>query len=156
MVNALSVTTITSELRQMLRGRRIGALDYGRKRIGFAIADEMHILATPRGIFHNTPRVVEEICAVCEQERLGCLVVGMPIQHDDTQTAMMLEISDFIQRLQSVTPLPIYIADEAYSSREAQQTMIRAGKKKSHRAQKGSTDEVAAAIMLRYFLEELA
>jgi putative holliday junction resolvase len=155
MERPITITTVTPTIRATLQGKRIGALDYGQKRIGFAIADELHVLASPRGFFQNSPSIVAELCATFERERLGGIIVGMPIQHDASQTPIMLEILRFIQHLQVSTTLPIYVVDEAYSSREAQQMMIASGKKKQHRQQKGSTDEVAAAIILREFLREL-
>ncbi len=151
-------TPITNDLRAALRGKRIGALDYGQKRIGFAVADELHILASPRGFFANdNPAILKsELRSAFEQERLGALIVGMPFQHDDTETPMMQEIRGFIRFLEETFSLPVYIVDEAYSSREAMRTMIHSGKKKRHRAEKGRADEVAAALILREFLRELS
>lgn len=149
------IIVVTNAVREELRGKRIGALDYGKKRIGFAVADELHILATPRGFFINDSEVLQEILRAVERERLGSVIVGMPVQHDNTETPMMQEISAFIGQLRTKISLPIYVVDEAYSSREAQKMMISSGKKKSHRAQKGNADEVAAAIILRDFLREL-
>lgn len=152
------ITIVTNELRKALRGKRIGALDYGQKRIGFAVADELHIIASPRGFFANGNPVTlkSELQSAFERERLEALIVGMPIQHDDTETPMMQEIRGFIDFLEQTFSLPVYIVDEAYSSREAMSTMIHSGKKKKHRAEKGRTDEVAAALILREFLRELS
>ncbi|MCU0425289.1 MAG: Holliday junction resolvase RuvX [Candidatus Kapabacteria bacterium] len=153
-------TPITNDLRAALRGKRIGALDYGQKRIGFAVADELHILASPRGFFANVNGNAEvlksELERAFDRERLGALIVGMPFQHDDTETPMMQEIRGFIRFLEETFSLPVYIVDEAYSSREAMRTMIHSGKKKRHRAEKGRADEVAAALILREFLRELS
>jgi putative Holliday junction resolvase len=146
---------ITNELRAELRGKRIGALDYGQKRIGFAVCDELHIIASPRGFFASTLNLVGELLTAFERERLGAIIVGMPFQHDDSESPMMQEIHTFIDELREQTTLPVYVVDEAYSSREARQTMIHSGKKKRHRAEKGRTDEVAAALILREFLREL-
>lgn len=146
---------ITHALRAALHGKRIGALDYGQKRIGFAVCDELHIIASPRGFFASTLNLMSELQIAFERERVGAIIIGMPFQHDDTETAMMREIHAFMEELRAHTTLPMFVVDEAYSSREARQTMIRSGKKKSHRAEKGRTDEVAAALILREFLREL-
>ncbi|TAE21884.1 MAG: Holliday junction resolvase RuvX [Candidatus Kapaibacterium sp.] len=150
-----ALTRITPELRSMLAGKRIAAVDYGKKRVGFAVADELHILASPRGIFHNSPTLVEEILRACQSERCGAILVGMPLQHDDGITPMMQEIARFIGDLQSASAVPVLVIDEAYSSREARQSMIASGKKKRYRQTKGHADELAAAIILREFLREL-
>ncbi len=151
----LQPTDITNQLRAELLGKRVGALDYGQKRIGFAVADELHITASPRGHFANTEALGSELQSAFARERLGALIVGVPFQHDERQTPIMLEIQAFVEVLASQTALPIYLVDEAYSSREAMRTMIHSGKKKRHRAEKGRTDEVAAALILREFLREL-
>ena len=122
------ITIVTNELRTTLRGKRIGALDYGQKRIGFAVADELHILASPRGFFINDATILtNDLQRAFERERLSAVVVGMPIQHDNTETAMMQEICGFIDFIRQTFSLPVYVVDEAYSSREAVRTMIHYG-----------------------------
>ena len=149
------VTTITAEVRQMLKGKRIGAIDFGQKRVGFAVADELHILASPRGVFPNNASLLDDLLRAFDNERLGGIIVGMPVKHDASESSWMREIGAFILHLRASTPLPVYVADEAYSSRDAKQAMIQAGRKKQQRSQKGRTDEVAAAVILREFLREL-
>jgi putative holliday junction resolvase len=151
----LHIVEITNALRTDLRGKRIGAVDYGTKRVGFAVADELHITASPRGTFANTPTVVEELQRAFLSERLGCVIVGVPVRHDNAASPLIDAIEVFGERLGRGMVIPLYYVDEAYSSRDAMQSMIAAGTKKRARAQKGRTDEVAAAVILREFLREL-
>jgi putative holliday junction resolvase len=153
--HALEVVEITTALREELRRKRIGAVDYGTKRVGFAVADELHITTSPRGTFANTPQLLEELQSAILLERLGCVLVGVPVQHDGSVSPLMRTIEVFGEKLRAATSLPLYYVDEAYSSREATQSMIAAGRKKRDRSRKGSADEVAAAVILREFLREL-
>ncbi|MCS6809325.1 MAG: Holliday junction resolvase RuvX [Bacteroidota bacterium] len=148
---------ITSQLRVELRGKRIGALDYGQKRIGFAVADELHILATPRGFFLNGQLDVlkREMQRTFDYERLGAVIVGMPFQCDNSETPIMREIQHFIAFLRTWCDLPIFVVDEAYSSQEARAILMHTGARKKERSAKGRTDEVAAALILQEFLREL-
>ncbi len=151
----ITAVEVNNDLRAALRGKRIGALDYGQKRIGFAVAEELHIVASPRGFFLNDASLQQELEKAFARERLGALLVGMPFQHDNSETPIMKEIRAFVEGLRGSLAIPVYMVDEAYSSREAMRTMIQSGKKKRHRAEKGHTDEVAAALILREFLQEL-
>lgn len=151
----ITAVEVNDDLRAALHGKRIGALDYGQKRIGFAVAEELHIVASPRGFFLNDASLPQELGKAFERERLGALIVGMPFQHDNSETPIMQEIRAFVDRLRSSFVIPVYVVDEAYSSREAMRTMIQSGKKKRHRSEKGRTDEIAAALILREFLQEL-
>jgi putative Holliday junction resolvase len=150
---------VTAELRARLRGKRIAALDYGRSRIGFAVCDELHIVASPRGFFQNAPsaadKVAHEILAACAREGVGAAIIGMPFRVDGAVTPLMQEIEAFIRRIRAAAPFPIYCVDEAFSTREASRAMIAADVKKRKRAAKGRADEVAAAVILRDFLREL-
>jgi putative Holliday junction resolvase len=140
---------------ETLKGKRIGALDFGLKRIGFAVCDELHIVVSPRGFFENTPELWQHLAEAFAKERLGAVVVGVPYRTDGTRTNIIDAVERFVDALRSRTALPVLTMDEAFSSRGAVQTMVRSGVKKKRRAEKGRTDAVAAAIILRDFLEEL-
>ena len=139
-----------------LRGKRLASLDYGRKRVGFAVCDELHITVTPRKFYDITDENFwKHLLTDIIVERVSAIIVGVPYRHDNIQTEMILEIKQFIEEVKVKTELPVYEQDEAFSSKEAMGTMINIGRKKKKRAQKGSADMVAAAVILRDFLQEL-
>jgi putative holliday junction resolvase len=176
-------TNTQASLRETLRGKRIGALDYGLKRVGFAVCDTMHILASPRGFFANNvsesnlangnemeagenapdaPSLFVDILTAVEREQLAALIVGVPYRVDDEVTPLMVRIEDFMVALQAhlaerlpASPVLVLPVDEAFSSKRAMETMIASGTKKNKRAEKGKADAIAAAWMLREFLQEL-
>lgn len=139
-----------------IQGKRIAAFDYGLKRIGFAVCDELHITVTPRGVFDNDERLWGTINEALGGNRVEAVVIGIPYRHDNTVSPMMEAAHDFAIEFGSRIYLPVYLYDEAFSSRKAQALMVAGGMKKKKRRQKGSTDRVAAAVILREFLDEAA
>lgn len=138
-----------------LKGKRIAALDYGTKRIGLAVTDELHITISPRDILlADAPELWDNLRKFVERERLGALVVGIPIREDGTKTAIVRRIEKFILKLRTEIAIPVIEYDESFSTQTAFQTMIAGGMKRKQRAQKGMKDKIAAAVILRDFMED--
>ncbi|MFC2130982.1 RuvX/YqgF family protein [Bacteroidota bacterium] len=97
----------------------------------------------------------DELINIINKENVRAVVVGIPYRHDDKTTELIEEIEGFIDKLKEKSRLDIYTYDEAFSTHRAVDTMLQIGKKKRQRARKGSKDLIAAAIILRDFLEEL-
>jgi putative pre-16S rRNA nuclease len=142
-------------IKDEIAGKRIAGIDYGKKRVGVAVADEMHITASPRKTLIVTEDSFwEDLLDMLEFDRIGAIVVGVPYRLDDKNQKWINEIKEFIKDLTEKSSLPVYEYDESYSSKRAVSTMIEIGKKKKKRAKKGSTDMIAAAIILRDFMNE--
>lgn len=137
-------------------GKKIAALDVGTKRIGYAICDELHISVTPKLFFDSTRNDLYEIINNrCENDGVAALVVGIPLTHNDEDTQMSLLIKQFTKGLQQVLQIPVIEYDESFSTKEAWKTMAITGFSKRKKREKGQKDMIAAAIILRNFLEEL-
>jgi putative Holliday junction resolvase len=138
------------------KGIRIGAIDYGMKRVGFAVCDEFHITISPKDVFNRTSYdFFEKLQDAIIKERVGLLIVGVPYRLDNVETALISEILLFVDELKSKTGIEVLTFDESFSTHRSVQTMLEIGKKKKKRAVKGNKDKIAAAIILRDFLEEL-
>ncbi|MFH1049509.1 MAG: Holliday junction resolvase RuvX [bacterium] len=139
-----------------LNGKRIIAIDYGLKRVGLAVCDELHISITPlRVLFPDSSGFWDELLTIIQYERAFTIVVGIPQRLDNEKTDVILKIEEFIGILKEKTSLEIMTFDESFSTHRAVETMISIGKRKKNRAKKGSKDIIAAAIILRDFLSEL-
>jgi len=136
-------------------GKRIAALDYGEARIGMAICDELHIVVSTRPFIPNGPDVLQTVQSRLADDRIDVVVVGVPILHDDRTTPIIESIRHFIDRLRVYVDIPVVEADEAFSTKSALALLRSSGARRSARTAKGRKDEVAAAVILRDFLETL-
>jgi putative holliday junction resolvase len=138
------------------KGSRIAAIDYGKKRIGFAVCDEFHITVNPRLTFDNSKEnIIEDIVSEIKKENAHFIIIGVPYRLDEVISEFMQEIEDFALQLELKTELPVIRYDESYSTHRSVAAMIEIGKKKKKRAEKGYRDQIAAAIILQDFLQEL-
>ncbi len=143
------------ELRERIRNTRIAAFDYGTKRVGWAVTDEFHITNSTKGVFYRSdPKFWEQLLTGLQRERIGFILVGVPLRTDEEQSSMVKKTREFIAELREKTTIPVHEVDEAFSSKRAVQTMIQIGVPKMQRRQRERTDEISAAILLRDFLAE--
>ncbi|MCX7929533.1 MAG: Holliday junction resolvase RuvX [Chlorobi bacterium] len=143
-------------LKSITEGRRGAAFDYGRKRIGWAVCDEFHVTITPKGTFQRqSPTLWSQILAALDAERVGFCLVGVPLREDGTVSPLVYEINNFASHLEDYSGLPVILVDESFTSRRAVATMVEIGVRRQERRRRGRTDEIAAAIILRDFLEDI-
>lgn len=131
------------------------ALDYGEKRTGVAVCDEMHIVVSSRPVIATDEHLVERIIKQVELDRVQVLVVGVPEHHDGRMTPIIEKILAFVEVLRQRQPLPVFTFDEAFSTRDARSVMVASGMKRKKRQTKGVKDQVAAAVILQRVLDEL-
>lgn len=133
---------------------RVLAIDYGQKRVGLAVTDPARIIATALDTVAAN-EVLEYIKKYISQNDVDCIVVGMPIQMNGQPSDSQRYILPFVGRLRSQLPnMAIEYADERFTSKIAQRTIIDAGIKKMRRKNdKGLVDMVSAVIILQSWLE---
>jgi putative Holliday junction resolvase len=133
------------------RPGRILAIDYGQKRLGLAISDEMGLTARPLATLERTNRRedLRRLREIVRQNGVGRIVVGQPLHLDGAQSEMAEEAARFAARIQKELGLPVELADERLSSWEAERVMAETRTKKRNR---GRRDQVAAAVILRDYL----
>ena len=132
---------------------RIVSIDYGKKRTGIAVTDDLQMIAN--GLITTS---VEELFpflkSYCEKENVVLFLVGEPKQMDYTDSAASKYIEPFVKKLQKEFPhIPIKRTDERFTSKMAFQTMIDAGLSRKKRQNKALVDTISATIMLQYYLE---
>src|SRR5271154_2064604 len=132
---------------------RILAIDYGRKRIGLALSDELGITAQPLQVMvHKTRRDdIRRIRNICREHSVARILVGYPVHITGEAGQMADEASRFAMRLRKELSIEVELADERLTTWEAEQTIDEFG---SFRQRKGAAvDAVAAAILLRDYLD---
>lgn len=131
---------------------RILALDFGQKRTGVAITDELQIIAS--GL--TTIATVELISFLKEyvsKENIELFLVGEPKQMNYKASDSEVIIKPFLKKLEKEFPnIQIKRVDERFTSKMAFQTMIDSGLKKGKRKNKALVDEISATIILQSYL----
>lgn len=146
---------MTSSELNLLHGKRIMALDYGEKRTGVAVCDELHIVVSSRPIIETDDRLVERLSQQIHTDRIQAVIVGVPEHHDGRLTPIIEKILAFVSVLREQMSIPVLTYDEAFSTRDARAVMVASGMKKKKRQTKGVKDQVAAAIILQRVLDEM-
>ncbi|MCF6167444.1 Holliday junction resolvase RuvX [Lutibacter sp.] len=133
---------------------RILGLDYGTKRIGIAVTDELQIIASGLTTV-TTKKIFSFLTEYLKKEDVALFVVGEPKQMNNTESESEQFIKPFILKLSQTFPkIPIKRIDERFTSKIASQSMLDSGLKKKHRQNKALIDEVSATIILQSFLQQ--
>ena len=132
---------------------RLLAIDYGKKRTGLAVSDEMQMIA---GGLETVPttELLDFLLDYVRREPVERIVVGLPKQMNNEPSENMRRITPFVNRLRKLFPdIPVDYHDERFTSVLAQRTIIEAGIKKMARRNKELVDEVSATIILQSYME---
>ena len=134
------------------KARRILAIDYGRKRIGLALSDELRITARPLATIHRVNRRedLRRLREICRNHSVALIIVGHPLHMSGEEGEMAAEAAGFAKKLEKEMGVKVELVDERLTSWEARQTMAQT--KSASRRKRGSLDDVAAAVLLRDYL----
>ncbi len=131
---------------------RILAIDYGTKRTGLAVTDEMQIIASGLTTV-ETKDLLVFLKDYTVSENVVKFVVGEPKQMDNTASESEVFIQKFLKQLTKAIPeIPVERVDERFTSKMAFQTMIDGGLKKKQRQNKALIDEISATLILQSYL----
>jgi putative Holliday junction resolvase len=132
---------------------RILAIDYGQKRVGIAVTDELQIIATGLLTVHSKD-VLTWLKDYVQKEKVDCFVVGLPRRMNNTDSDSARFIEPFVKLLQKQFPLiPVSRIDERFTSKMASAAILEAGLKKKDRQNKALVDTVSATIILQSYLQ---
>jgi|SRR5689334_15840026 len=134
------------------------AVDVGTRRVGLAISDATATLARPletiavRSEADAIERVVRRVTDLAaEDDGVSTIVVGLPLRLDGTPSDQSARVRTFIDALGQRTTIPIVVADERLTSREAESRL--AVRERDWRKRKQKLDAAAAAIILQDYLD---
>ena len=131
---------------------RLLAIDYGTKRTGIAITDELKLIASGLTTV-NTKELLQFLKKYFTSENVDVVLIGEPKQKDGTHSLIEVEIKKLMIILSEAFPkLKIERVDERFTSKIALQTMIDSGLKKKQRQNKELIDEISATIILQDYL----
>lgn len=128
------------------------AIDYGGKRTGLAVTDPLQIIASALATV-ETHKLLLFLKDYFAKEQVEQVIIGMPLNWDDTATHATPLVKGFIKTFKKNFPhIPLTEVDERYTSKMASQAMVEMGMKKKQRQDKGMVDQIAATIMLQEFM----
>lgn len=134
---------------------RILAIDYGKKRVGIAVTDELQMIATGLTTI-AAKEVLTFLKDYLNKENVERFVVGEPKQMDNTDSEAAVYIKPFLKKLKAAFPeIPVERIDERFTSKMAMQAMIDGGMKKKQRQNKAMVDKVSATLILQSYLETM-
>lgn len=132
---------------------RILGLDYGSKRIGVAVCDELGI--TAQGIAtiirKNRTQVLNEIAVFIRKYHVEKIVIGYPLRLNGTEGIQCEKIRKFAKLLESTFSIPVIKQDETLTTKEAEEILIQANVRREKR--KTVVDKIAAALILQGYLD---
>jgi len=141
------------------------AVDYGRARIGLALAETEAQLPRPLLTLERVNRNddMRRLRELAREHGVGQIVVGLPLRLDGTRGEMAEEATRFATRLRKQLGLPVDMLDERLTSWEAERLLEEQAGRVLHDAKtrakggnkpaRASVDAVAAAVILKEYLE---
>jgi putative Holliday junction resolvase len=149
---------------RQLERTQILAVDYGRVRIGLAIADATTQLSRPLATLQriNRNEDMRRLRELVREHSVKQIVVGLPLRLDGTRGEMAEEAERFALRAAKQIGVPVELVDERLTSWEAERLMDETFGRVSHKGDRtkgtstaggASADAVAAAVILKEYLE---
>jgi putative Holliday junction resolvase len=138
--------------------RTLLGFDYGSKRIGVAVGQELTRSAHGLRTLHNNhsgpdwPAITE----IIKEWQPELLVIGMPHNMDDSPHPLADSVVNFGKQLEQRYNLPVVWIDERLSSVEAEAQLAQSGKSRTGKRDKANIDKLAAAIILQTWLNSQA
>lgn len=135
---------------------RFLGLDYGTRRIGLALSDELGIIAMPLGVVDagNPDKALLSIKATCVERQVDTIVVGLPLNMDGSSGFAVQGVTGFVEKLRAATGLPVETCDERLSTAMVERMLIQADTRRDKR--KGVRDQLAAQVILQGYLDRLS
>ncbi|MCZ6493615.1 MAG: Holliday junction resolvase RuvX [Planctomycetota bacterium] len=130
------------------------AIDLGERRTGLAVGDDQTGVVTPLSIL-ELPRgegLIEALLKALQEHSPDEIVLGLPLNMDGTEGAPAKRVREFAKTLRKRCECVVHCQDERLTSYAADQRMARTGR--THKQKKGMRDALAAAEILRDFLDK--
>jgi putative Holliday junction resolvase len=131
---------------------RIMAIDYGSRRIGLAVSDELGITAQGLPTLHRTNKRndFDQLRRTIKQFAIGEIVVGLPLRMSGEAGTQSEKVEEFAEELRKRFKLPVHLFDERLTSVEANRLLDETAMSDSRR--KEVVDQIAAVLILEAFL----
>ena len=135
---------------------RIICIDYGRRRCGIAVTDELRLTATPLATV-GAAEVLQYVLDYIAANRVDLVIVGKPTTLRGEPSESWTYIEPFTRALARRLPqgVALELYDERFTSAIAHQAMIDGGLRRQARRDKATVDRMAATIILTDYLQSI-
>ncbi len=134
---------------------RILALDFGLKRTGIAVTDEMNIIASGLKTI-DSKTLIDELKILISKYNIVTIVLGEPKRLDGSDSHISENVRLLFEHLKKTFPvLQIVKYDERFTSKMASQSIAMMGLSKSKKQDKSLVDEVSATILLQSYMQSV-
>ena len=141
-------------MHQIEKMARLLAIDYGLKRVGIAVTDELQLIASGLCTI-DTSVCMDFISSYVLKEPVESIIIGMPKNLSNKSTDATPHVKGFVKRLKKqFSQLTIITVDERFTSKIAFQSMIDMGLKKQTRKKKALVDEISATLILQSYMAQ--
>ena len=137
---------------------KVGAVDYGRKRIGLAVCDPLGI--SVRGlptiaVSGTPPAAVPAVARALREEGVERVVVGLPLHDDGRESERSKEARAFAAALAKALAVEVVFHDEGLTTWEAEEAVKATGERLRDAKRRGEVDRAAAVVLLRSYLRTI-
>ena len=132
---------------------RILAVDWGERRIGFAISDPRGVIASPAGFITRRAGKrppVAKVIAKAEELGATSFVLGLPLDQNGEDTPRASEVRAVARELEKRTGFPTELVDERFTTAAARRAIRELGGRAEER--RGDVDALAATVLLQHAL----
>lgn len=128
-------------------------VDYGSSKIGLALSDEAGSMGFPHSIVANTPRLVDEVCALIAKEKIGAVVVGESRSLAGGDNPIAKDAHAFGDEITRFAGVPVFYESEVFTSAEARRAPEKELKSRAPKKHI-NVDASAAALILTSYLSK--
>ncbi len=134
------------------QGRLLG-IDFGTRRIGVSVCDDMQIIASPLENYSRHALKADELFLqqLVQDYRINGIVIGLPVHMSGDEGGKAAEAREFAAWVEQVTGCPVAFRDERYTTSMANEHLRQAGVSGPRR--KDLRDKIAAQIILQSYLD---
>lgn len=125
-------------------------VDYGTSKIGLALSDEGGTMGFPHAIISNTPRLVDELCALIADKSVGAVVIGESRSLTGADNPIAKEARALGTMLTARSGIPVLYESEVFTTAEALRPPEKQGKSRSPKQRQVIDDKAAALILTSY------
>lgn len=136
------------------KAHRIMGLDYGDVRIGVALSDVTHLIASGLETYTRKTNKLDiaHLAQIIAENDVNLVVFGLPLNMDGSEGIRVVKTKSFAEKLKAECNVMVDFFDERLSSVDAEEILLNAGLRRDKR--KEVIDKVAATLILQGYLDK--